>query len=72
MNRRFIIGVRPRGQTAQHNIESWSVVAAIMDAYGGASISDLAAAVSQHRHESGGLAFIDYCINLGWLKEDVS
>ena len=70
MSKRLVIGECPQRQTAQQNIESWSVVAAIMAAYGGASISDLAAAVSQHRHEGGGGAFIEYCIHRGWLKEE--
>jgi hypothetical protein len=69
MSMRLVLDKPPNRQTAQHNIESWSVIAAIMAAYGGASIGDLAAAVSQHRHRDGGRAFVEYCISRGWLKE---
>ena len=68
MSQRLVLGVCPTKQTAQHNMASWNVVAAIMAAYGNASKSDLVAAVSQHQHEGGGVGFIEYCIRLGWLK----
>ena len=59
----------PQALTAQHNIDSWLVISAIMTAYGGATQDDLAAAVSQHRHPAGGLAFVRFCVRQGWLKE---
>ena len=66
---RFELGTPPQALTAQQNIESWSVIAAIMAAYGSATQEDLAAAVSQHRHPAGGLAFVKYCVRQGWLRE---
>lgn len=72
MPKRLVLAKPPQRQTAQHNIESWNVIAAIMAAYGGASTDDLAAAVSQHRHQDGGLAFVEYCISRGWLKESAN
>jgi len=42
----------------------------VLAAYGGASMNDLVAAVSQHRHPDGGTGFIRYCLKQGWLKED--
>jgi hypothetical protein len=66
---RFELDTPPQVLTAQPNIESWSVIAAIMAAYGSATLEDLAAAVSQHRHPAGGLAFVKYCVRQGWLKE---
>ena len=55
--------------TAGQNLTSWSVVAAILDAYGAADYNDLAAAVRQHDHVSDGKAFIDYCIQNNWLAQ---
>jgi hypothetical protein len=69
MTLRLTLSRPPQTLTARHNIDSWSVIAAIMAAYGGASQDDLAAAVSQHRHPEGGLAFVKYCVRQGWLKE---
>lgn len=69
MKIRLALDNAPQGLTAQHNIESWSVIAAVMTAYGSASQDDLAAAVSQHKHPEGGLAFVKYCIRQGWLKQ---
>ena len=66
---RLELDTPPQALTAQQNIESWSVIAAIMAAYGGATQEDLAAAVSQHRYPEGGLAFVKYCLRQGWLKE---
>jgi hypothetical protein len=68
MTSRLTLDNPPQGLTAKHNIESWSVIAAVVAAYGSASQEDLAAAVSQHRHPDGGLAFVKYCIRQGWLK----
>ncbi len=69
MTSRLTLDNPPQGLTAEHNIKSWSVIAAVMAAYGSASQEDLAAAVSQHRHPDGGLAFLKYCIRQGWLKQ---
>ena len=55
--------------SAGQNLTSWSVVAAILNAYGEANYADLAASVRQHDHKSGGKAFIDYCIKNGWLAQ---
>ena len=53
---------------AKPNSASWSVVSAILQAYGGAEYEDLCVAVRQHAHATGGKAFIDYCVRNGWLE----
>jgi hypothetical protein len=67
--RRYRVGNPPR-LSAKPNVASWSVINAIMSAYGGAEYDDLAAAVSQHAHPAGGRAFVDYCIRNGWLERE--
>lgn len=69
MTIRLTLDKPPQSLTARQNIESWSVIAAVMAAYGSATQDDLAAAVSQHRHPEGGLAFVKYCVRQGWLKQ---
>lgn len=69
MGKRLVLGNPPKHMTAEYNRASWSVVAAIMQAYGGARLEDLAAAVSQHRHVDGGSGFVKYCVRQGWLNE---
>jgi hypothetical protein len=49
--------------------DSWSVVQAILDAYGTASFEILEAATRQHDHPLKGDGFIKYCIKSGWLVE---
>jgi len=71
MQKRYVLKNKPSPRV-KHNAESWSVILAIMNAYGGASINDLAAAVSQHRHPQGGRAFVNYCIRNGWLVQKKS
>ena len=66
--KRLVLRQHP-GLKAPRNIESWSVIMAILDAYGGAYYDDLVAAISQHRHPGGGKGFVDYCISNGWLIE---
>ena len=66
--KRLVLRLEPELRT-RRNIESWSVIKAILNAYGGAYYDDLVAAVSQHRHPSGGKGFVDYCISNGWLIE---
>lgn len=69
MNVRLVLRLEPLGLRSPRNIESWGVIKAILNAYGGACYDDLVAAVSQHRHPSGGKGFVDYCISNGWLIE---
>jgi hypothetical protein len=64
---RYIAGRAPQ-LTAEKNAASWSVVAAMLAAYGGAGYEELVAAVRQHDHPSGGKGFIDYCVRNGWLQ----
>jgi hypothetical protein len=64
--KRYSIGREPN-HSAPENAASWTVISAILTAYGAAGYSDLVAAVSQHRHPSGGKGFVDYCIRSGWL-----
>lgn len=64
---RYVAGHSPL-HTAGQNVASWSVVAAMLSAYGGADYDELVAAVRQHNHPAGGKAFIDYCIRNGWLQ----
>lgn len=54
--------------TASQNIASWSVIDAMLNAYGSVEYYDLVAAVKQHDHVAGSESFIQYCINNGWLK----
>lgn len=69
MGKRLVLGNPPQHLTAVFNETSWRVVSAIMQAYGGARLEDLAAAVSQHRHVDGGSGFVKYCVRQGWLNE---
>lgn len=64
---RYVAGRSPV-HTAGQNIASWSVIASLLSAYGGAEYDELVAAVRQHDHPAGGKGFIDYCIRNGWLK----
>ena len=54
---------------AGQNLKSWSVISAILNAYGTADYDDLATAVRQHDHVAGGKAFVDYCIRNSWLAQ---
>ena len=65
---RYWLGREPH-VTAGQNAASWSVVSAMLNAYGGADYEDFSAAVRQHDHPAGGRAFIDYCIRNGWLVQ---
>ena len=69
MPRRIVLGNPPNALNAPQNIASWSVIAAIMAAYGSAPIEDLITAVSQHNHPAGGRGFVNYCLHQGWLQE---
>jgi hypothetical protein len=64
---RYRLGREPK-LTAEQNAASWKVIAAMLEAYGGADFDDLAVAVSQHDHHAGGRAFVEYCIRNGWLQ----
>jgi len=64
---RYVAGRSPV-HTLGQNVASWSVIAALLSAYGGADYDELVAAVRQHDHPAGGKAFIDYCIRNGWLQ----
>ena len=64
---RYVPGQLPK-HTSGPNIASWSVVGALLAAYGGGEYEELCAAVRQHDHPEGGRAFIDYCIRKGWLQ----
>ena len=68
---RYKMGTTP-GNLAPHNQASWSVIAAILRAYGTADYYDLAVAVRNHQHGDkkavGPQSFISYCIRSGWLQ----
>lgn len=64
---RFVAGKTPK-HTSGPNMASWSVLAAVLAAYGGAEYEQLVAAVTQHDHPAGGKAFVDYCIRNDWLR----
>lgn len=64
---RFVAGQPPQ-PTSLHNRASWSVISAMLTAYGGAPYDDLVAAVRQHDHPEGGKGFVEYCIRSGWLR----
>lgn len=64
---RYVLGRTPT-HTSGPNIASWSVVSALLSAYGGAEYEELVAAVRQHDHPEGAKAFIDYCIRNDWLQ----
>lgn len=64
---RYMLGQEPK-HTNGPNAASWSVIASMLEAYGGAEYEDLVVAVSQHDHAEGGKAFVDYCIRNGWLR----
>lgn len=64
---RFVAGKEPR-HTSGPNAASWSVIAAMLEAYGGVEYEQLVAAVHQHDHPDGGKAFVDYCLRQGWLQ----
>jgi hypothetical protein len=64
---RYVSGREPKHSVAP-NVASWSVVSAMLAAYGSAEFEELVAAVRQHDHPEGGRAFINYCIRNGWLR----
>lgn len=64
---RYVMGTTPSHKSAP-NAASWSVISAMLDAYGGAEYEELVAAVRQHDHPEGGKAYVDYCIRSGWLR----
>lgn len=67
---RYKIGDRPQNLAA-HNLVSWRIIEAILDAYGSADFYDLAVAVRGHVHgtksASGPQSFVSYCIKCNWL-----
>lgn len=67
----YRLGLSPYGLAA-HNLSSWKIIAAILEAYGTADYYDLAVAVRHHNHgtktASGPQSFVSYCIRRGWLK----
>ncbi len=64
---RYVIGSAPSHKSGP-DAASWSVISALLAAYGGAEYEELAAAVRQHDHPEGGKAYIDHCIRSGWLR----
>lgn len=64
---RYAAGRSP-AHTAAPNIASWSVISAMLAAYGSADYDELVAAVRQHDRPGGGKGFVDYCIDHGWLQ----
>lgn len=64
---RYLAGASPT-HTAPENAASWSVIAAMLAAYGGADYEEFVAAVGQHEHPAGGKGFVHYCIRNGWLR----
>lgn len=68
---RYQLGIQPQS-LASHNLRSWKIIEAIMNAYGAADFLDLAVAVRGHQHgtkkANGPQSFVRYCIRSGWLK----
>ncbi|MCA9232805.1 MAG: hypothetical protein KDA57_19300 [Planctomycetales bacterium] len=64
---RYVAGLTPK-HTAEQNSASWSVLSALLSAYGSAEYNELVAAVRQHAHPGGGKGFVDYCIRNNWLR----
>ena len=66
----YKLGVRPQ-RLAPHNLASWRIIEAILDAYGTADFWDLAVAVRGHKHGTKGVKdpqhFVSYCNRMGWL-----
>ncbi|MEP5764373.1 MAG: hypothetical protein ABJ308_07255 [Halieaceae bacterium] len=69
---RYAIEAEP-GRLAAHNAASWSVIDAMINAYGPRDFWDLAVAVRGHRHEGKFTGrpqnFVAYCIRSGWLRK---
>ena len=67
----YKLGVPPT-MLAQHNLVSWRVIKAILDAYDTADFLDLAVAVRGHMvpNQTAGnpQVFVAYCIRRGWLQ----
>jgi len=64
---RYVAGSAPP-QVSGPNAASWSVISAMLSAYGGVEYEELISAVRQHDHPEGGKAYIDLCIRSGWLR----
>jgi len=68
---RYKLAVRPQ-RLVSHNLASWRIIEAILDARGTADYYDLAVAVRGHQHgtkaASGPQSFVSYCIKAGWLE----
>lgn len=69
---RYKLGARPQ-DLAAHNLASWKIIEAILDAYGVADFWDLAVAVRGHKHGTkrakGPQSFVRYCIRSSWLEQ---
>ena len=67
----YRMGTPPEGLAA-HNLASWKIINAILEAYETADYYDLAVAVRNHKHgtkaASGPQSFVSYCIRRGWLR----
>lgn len=68
---RYKLGVPPRS-LAPHNLDSWRIIEAILQARGTADYYDLAVAVRGHKHGTkaakGPQSFVSYCIKSRWLE----
>jgi hypothetical protein len=67
----YKLGAPPQTLMA-HNLQSWRIIQAILDAYGSADFWDLSVAVRGHKHGTksakGPQGFVRYCIKSGWLQ----
>jgi hypothetical protein len=68
---RYMLGTKPQG-LAHHNLKSWRIIEAMLEARGSVDYYDLAVAVRGHEHGTkaarGPQSFVSYCIRRGWLR----
>lgn len=73
VSNQYRIGKTPRS-TASHNIKTWQRLEVELARAGSATFEQLVFWCKDHEHPAGGLGFVNYCIDNGWLvsKERIS
>jgi hypothetical protein len=62
-------GPKPNKMTAEHNIKSFAVLEAALEAYGGHITHEHAVAcVQRHSQPGGGEGFVSYLVKRGYLE----
>jgi len=70
---KYKIGKTPKIR-ASHNRETWGKIEDKLAKVGSETFEQLVVLCKDHKHSAGGLGFVDYCVDNGWLvpKETTS